>query len=110
MIARIWRGITSAASADDYLDYLKLTGLKEYRETAGNRGVLVLRRVHGEHCEFVLLSLWESMDAVRAFAGENADVAKYYPKDAAYLLELEPHVRHYEIAEGADLFAFADAV
>ena len=103
MIARIWRGFTDASKADEYLDYLRLTGLKDYRETAGNRGVLALRRVHGDRCEFVLISLWDSMDAVRRFAGENADIAKYYPKDTHYLLELEPHVRHYEVAEVLDL-------
>jgi heme-degrading monooxygenase HmoA len=97
MIARIWRGFTAADQADDYLDYLRLTGLKEYRETDGNRGVLVLRRVQSERCEFVLISLWDSMEAVRRFAGADADTAKYYPEDQRFLLEMEPHVRHYEV-------------
>jgi heme-degrading monooxygenase HmoA len=103
MIARIWRGMTAASNADEYLEYLRLTGMREYKETDGNRGVFVLRRTQGEHTEFILLSLWESMDAVRRFAGENADIAKYYPRDAHYLLELEPHVRHYEVADVLDL-------
>lgn len=105
MIARIWRGMTAADNADEYLEYLRLTGLKEYRDTDGNRGVFVLRSTKGGHTEFVLVSLWDSMDAVRRFAGENADIAKYYPKDTHYLLELEPHVRHYEVAEALDLEA-----
>lgn len=109
MIARIWRGITTAANAAEYLEYLQLTGLKEYAETAGNRGVFVLERKQAERCEFVLISLWESMDAIRAFAGENAEIAKYYPKDEHYLLEMEPHVRHYELVHGADLLKLADA-
>lgn len=107
MIARIWRGMTAASNADEYLDYLRLTGLAEYHATQGNRGVFVLRRTQGEHTEFVLLSLWDSMDAVRRFAGEHVEIAKYYPQDTHYLLELEPHVRHYEVADVLDIEALA---
>jgi heme-degrading monooxygenase HmoA len=99
MIARIWRGITLAEKADAYIDYLNETGLKAYAETPGNRGVQVLRRLQGEHCEIVLISHWESMDAVRAFAGKNPERSVYYPEDEQYLLEMEPLVRHYDVAE-----------
>lgn len=98
MIARIWRGITLKEKADDYLAYLDRTGLADYAKTAGNRGVTVLRRVQGEHCEFMLISLWESMSAVHEFAGENPEKAVYYPEDEQYLLQMEPLVRHYEVA------------
>jgi len=99
MIARVWRGITLKEKADDYLAYLNETGLKDYAKTPGNRGVNVLRRDQGEHCEVMLISLWESMDAVRAFAGENPERSVYYPEDEHYLLQMEPLVRHYEVAE-----------
>ena len=99
MIARIWRGITLADKADAYVDYLNETGLKDYAKTPGNLGVTVLRRLQGEHCEIVLISLWESMAAVRAFAGENPERSVYYPEDEEYLLEMEPLVRHYEVAD-----------
>jgi heme-degrading monooxygenase HmoA len=99
MIARIWRGITLAEKADAYVDYLHQTGLRDYASTPGNRGVTVLRRLQGEHSEIMLISLWESMDAVRAFAGENPERSVYYPEDEEYLLEMEPLVRHYEVAE-----------
>jgi heme-degrading monooxygenase HmoA len=99
MIARIWRGITLKEKADDYLVHLRETGLKDYAQTQGNRGVTVLRRNQGEHCEIMLISLWDSMDAVRAFAGENPDRSVYYPEDEQYLLQMEPLVRHYDIAE-----------
>jgi heme-degrading monooxygenase HmoA len=98
MIARIWRGITPESKADAYLDYLHATGLKEYRETPGNRGVTVLRRIADGRAEFVLISLWDSMEAIRAFAGDDVERAVYYPEDTQYLLELEPHVTHYEVA------------
>ncbi|MBS0591034.1 MAG: hypothetical protein JSR65_10415 [Proteobacteria bacterium] len=99
MIARIWRGITLREKADDYLAYLDHTGLKDYAKTPGNRGVTVLRREQGEHCEIMLISLWDSMGAVREFAGENPEKAVYYPEDERYLLQMEPLVRHYEVAQ-----------
>ena len=99
MIARVWRGITLKEKADDYLAYLHETGLRDYAKTSGNRGVTILRRNQGEHCEIMLISLWESMDAVRAFAGENPDRSVYYPEDEHFLLQMEPLVRHYDVAE-----------
>jgi heme-degrading monooxygenase HmoA len=98
MIARVWRGITSEAQADEYLDYLTATGVKECRAVAGNRGVRVLRRVGDGQAEFLFISLWDSLDAVRAFAGPDVEKAVYYPEDAEYLVELELAVRHYEVA------------
>ena len=111
MIARVWRGITLKEKADDYLAYLHVTGLRDYAKTPGNRGVTVLRREQGEHCEIMLISLWESMDAVRAFAGENPDRSVYYPEDDQYLLQMEPLVRHYDVFEhhAPDGGAAADA-
>src|SRR5215471_18517374 len=99
MIARVWRGITLKEKADDYLAYLQETGLRDYAKTPGNRGVTILRRNQGEHCEIMLISLWDSMDAVREFAGENPDRSVYYPEDEHFLLQMEPLVRHYEVAE-----------
>ena len=97
MIARIWRGITPASKADAYFDYLQATGLKDYRSIEGNRGVQVLRRVEGEQAEFLLISLWDSYEAIRKFAGDDFETAVYYPEDKEFLLEIEPKVTHYEV-------------
>lgn len=97
MIARIWRGATRADDADAYLGYLQETGVKEYAGTEGNRGVLVLRRVSEGKAEFVLVSLWESIEAVARFAGDDADRAVFYPEDDRYLIDRELTVSHYEV-------------
>jgi heme-degrading monooxygenase HmoA len=97
MIARTWHGVTPAAKADDYLDYLNRTGVPGLRGTGGNQGVYVLRRIEGDEAHFLLISLWESRAAIRQFAGEDVDRARYYPEDEDYLLELEPNVTHYEV-------------
>jgi heme-degrading monooxygenase HmoA len=98
MIARIWRGRTPAEKADAYLGFLERTGFSEYRATEGNRGVLALRRLEGDVAEFTLVTLWESMDAIRRFAGDDPEQAKYYPDDPQFLLEMPPRVEHYEVA------------
>jgi heme-degrading monooxygenase HmoA len=98
MIARLWRGLTPAHLAEDYLRYLHATGLKDYAATDGNRGMLVLGNVGAEQAEFALISFWESMDAIRRFAGDDVEKAVYYPEDEKYLLTFEPKVAHYEVA------------
>lgn len=97
MIARLWHGAVPEALGDAYLEYLERTGLPDYRATPGNRGVQVLRRTEDGRTHFLLVTLWESWDAIRAFAGDDLERARYYPEDAEFLLELEPRVTHYEV-------------
>ena len=97
MIARTWHGRVPAEKADAYHDYLNRTGLADYAKTPGNRGVFVFRRDEGAVTHFLLLTLWESYDAIQAFAGPDYQVARYYPEDDDYLLEREPFVTHYEV-------------
>ena len=97
-IARIWRGATATDRADDYLDYLRHTGLADYRATAGNHGVQVLLRTRGERTDFTLISYWESLDAIRAFAGDEPEVARFYPEDDDYLIDRELTVEHHQVA------------
>jgi heme-degrading monooxygenase HmoA len=97
MIARIWRGLTPVSRADDYFEYLKKTGLKDYRSVPGNQGVFVFRRTVGTTAEFLLISLWDSIDAIKSFAGEEPEKARYYPEDKEYLLDCEPTVNHFDL-------------
>jgi heme-degrading monooxygenase HmoA len=99
MIARIWQGRTRPGKGEAYFEYLEKTGLKEYRSTEGFRGVLVLRREIGKESEYVLVSLWDDMEAVKRFAGADPERAIYYPDDARYFPEQEftTHVKHYDV-------------
>jgi heme-degrading monooxygenase HmoA len=101
MIARFWRGVTRPKDHQAYLDYLKRTGVPEILNITGNRGIQLLHRADGAQAEFLFISFWDSFDAIRKFAGSNADTAVYYPEDRAYLLELSPNVIHYEVEEFA---------
>lgn len=97
LIARLWRGLTPADKADEYREYLNRTGVAACRRTAGNRGVEVFRRIEAGRAEFLFVSYWESLEAIRRFAGPEPERAVYYPEDRAFLLELEPNVTHYEV-------------
>jgi heme-degrading monooxygenase HmoA len=96
-IARIWRGRTLASKADEYERYLNSSGISKIRATAGNRGVTVLRRTEGDKTEFLVMSIWDSIDSVKKFAGEDYQKAVILPRDREYLLEVEPNVLHYEV-------------
>jgi heme-degrading monooxygenase HmoA len=97
MLARTWRGATRSEDAETYLDYLHRTGFAEYRKAAGNRGVLGLRRVTMEKAEFLLISLWDSTEAIRQFAGDDIEKAVFYPEDERFLIERDERVSHFEV-------------
>lgn len=97
MIARIWHGVTLLEKGGDYTDYLLRTGLPDYRATDGNLGAYILKRREDDKMHFITLTFWDSEAAIRRFAGEDIEKARYYPKDSEFLMEMEPLVRHYEV-------------
>jgi heme-degrading monooxygenase HmoA len=82
---------------DAYLELMRTVGLADYEKTPGNLEAHVLRRIEGDVAHFIMLTFWESFDAIRSFAGEPIETAKYYDFDGDYLIELEPNVQHYEV-------------
>ena len=100
MIARSWHGRVPTTKAEAYHAYLLRTGLPDYAATPGNRGVQVLRRTEGGVTHFLLITLWDSLEAIRRFAGDDYTKARYYPEDDEYLLEREPAVVHYDVLAG----------
>lgn len=100
-IARVWHGITRGEDVAAYLRHVHEVGLPSYRSARGNCGAFVLSRTTNGVAEFLVISFWESFDAVKAFVGTD-DIRKavYYPQDRSLLLFPEPEVRHYELAIG----------
>jgi heme-degrading monooxygenase HmoA len=98
MIARIWRGAVRREDGDAYAEYIRETGLAGYAATAGNRGAWLLRRDAEARTEFATFTLWDSLEAIRAFAGDDVETAVYYPEDDRYLIERDLTVSHYEVA------------
>jgi heme-degrading monooxygenase HmoA len=95
-ITRIWHGRTTAAKSDEYLHLMRTIAIPDYCATPGNKGAFALRRIEGDTAHFLMITFWESEDAVRAFAGNDVNVAKYYDFDKNFLLEMEPTSAHYE--------------
>ena len=97
MIARLWTGRTKAEDYDTYLAYLEESGVAALHATPGNRGVMVLRLLDGDQAEFSVMSFWDSLDDVKAFAGEDVDAARYFPDDERFLLDFPPRLKHFEV-------------
>ena len=97
MIARVWRGATSAEDGEAYAAYIEESGTGPARELPGARGSLVLRRTVGDRTEFETIILFDSLDDVRAFAGDDLEVAVFFPEDDRYLVDRDLTVSHHEV-------------
>ena len=101
MVARLWRGwAKNAADADAYEELLQARILPELRGVDGHRGAYVLRRDVEDGVEFVVMTLFDSMDAVREFAGEDHSVANISPEARTLLSDFEEKAAHYEMVVG----------
>jgi hypothetical protein len=97
MIARHWRGWTTPQNADAYERLLKETVLPGLKKLTGYRGGYVLRHDAGDEVEFVVLNFFDSLDAVKLFAGPNYTVAVFEPEARALLSRIEATAAHYEV-------------
>jgi heme-degrading monooxygenase HmoA len=93
----MWHGRVPTEKAARYRAFLNARAVPDYRSVPGNVSVHILEREDGPVTHFVTLTFWESLTAIRAFAGEDVEVAKYYPEDRDFLLEFEPTVVHYTV-------------
>ena len=98
MIGRVWRGWTSEANADAYLRLLEEEVVPDIRSRVeGFRGIFVLRRDAGQSIEVLVLTLWDSLEAVKALVGDDAERA-YLPESARKLLDrYDERVVHHEV-------------
>jgi heme-degrading monooxygenase HmoA len=74
------------------------TSIPGYDQIPGNLGVYMLRRAIGERCEFVMLTFWESLEAVKAFAGDDHETTAFYPENDRFLVAREERASHVEVA------------
>src|SRR5205085_7866110 len=102
MIARVWHGFArSRENADAYEAFLRETFLPAAEKIAGYRGAQVLRRDLGEEIEFVTVTRFDSIDAIKAFAGETYETANVAPRARELLARWNPRCDHYEMVIGA---------
>lgn len=98
MIGRLWSGRTQPADADAYEEFLRSDLLPQVAELEGSRGAYVMRRDVDGAVEFVTLTLFDSIEAIRRFAGDEEDVPVIEPRAAELLSEYDERVRHFEVA------------
>jgi antibiotic biosynthesis monooxygenase len=96
MIGRLWHGWTKPENADAYERLLRSTILPGIHRVAGYKGTYLLRRPVGEEVEFITLTLWESMEAIRAFAGPEGKTAVVPPEARKLLARFDEASRHYD--------------
>lgn len=99
MIVREWRGRAISSRADAYPKHFRDTVVPELRHVPGFIGAHLVRRQIDDKVEFLVLTRWESMNSVRAFAGSKVDEAVVEPGAIAALVDFDADVRHYEIVE-----------
>ena len=99
MISRVWHGWTTPSNADAYEALLKeeiFVGIAE-RRIAGYQGIHLFRRALGDEVEFVTVMWFASLEAVRAFAGEDYEAAVVPPKARALLSRFDARSQHYKV-------------
>ncbi len=99
MIAREWRCVCPADNINEFIPYLSLTGIKDAKNTPGFKGAEIFKREEGASIEVTLITFWESMESIIAFAGENVEKAVLYPEDYKYGISSDLSVTHYTVAD-----------
>jgi heme-degrading monooxygenase HmoA len=98
LILRRWSSRIRTEDRDEYVSYIKGTGVEDYLGTPGNVGCEMLLRDCGDgSTEVSTLSWWRSMEAIRAFAGDDVDRARYYSLDDRFLIAKPEFVEHHVI-------------
>lgn len=97
MIARHWRGWTTLENADRYENFLKNRVMPDLAKLDGYRGGYILRENSGGETEFVVINFFDSLGAVKQFAGEDYTVPVFEPEARVLLRRIETEARHYEV-------------
>jgi heme-degrading monooxygenase HmoA len=99
MVMRLWKGRARPESADAYQQHVVTRVFPALKKLPGFLGARVLRRPSGDRVEFLVMTEWESLDAIRAFAGDPIDRAVVEPAAQAVLSDFDDRVDHFEVVE-----------
>ena len=94
-IMRLWHGKVPIGKADEYEKFLIERAVPDYSSVDGLLKLYFTRKDEDTVAHFLLVTIWDSMESIKKFAGENPELAKYYPKDDEFLLEKEKYVSMY---------------
>jgi heme-degrading monooxygenase HmoA len=96
-IMRLWQGEIAIEKADEYENFMIERAAPDYGSAEGLLKLYFQRKDEKKTAHFLLVTLWDSIDSVKKFAGDNPEIAKYYPEDDDFLLEKEKYVSLYEV-------------
>lgn len=102
MISRHWHGIVKSDQADAYVVYLLTETFPGLQQIQGFLGAEILKREVPEGIEFLIVTRWASIEAVRAFAGEDPGDAVVAPKAQAMMVDYDRVVQHYHVVSAID--------
>jgi len=97
MVARVWHGRTPADKTDEYRQYLFEAGVKKIATLPGNRGVQMMVSNTADQGEFMVISYWNSIDAIKGYAGSDYTKVHDLPRDKDFLIDKESLVRHFAL-------------
>ncbi len=96
-VMRLWHGEVEIEKADEYENFMIERAAPDYGSVDGLLKLYFQRKNEEKKAHFLLVTLWDSIESVKRFAGDNPEMAKYYPEDDDFLLEKEKHVSMYEV-------------
>ncbi len=94
---RLWHGEVAIEKADEYEKFLIERAAPDYGSIEGLVKLYFQRKNEEMKAHFLLVTIWDSIESIKKFAGENPEIAKYYPEDDDFLLEKEENVSTYEV-------------
>src|SRR5690349_11569647 len=97
MIARVWHGSTRPADADRYVSHLQQNVVPQLSAIAGFRGAQILRRARGDRVDFMVMTTWESVEAIARFSGPDPEAAVVAPEAQAILTSFDRRAVHYDV-------------
>jgi heme-degrading monooxygenase HmoA len=103
VIARVWTGTTAANDAATYVSHLKRHVIPELRSIEGHRGAYVMHRVDPAGVTFVVMTLWDSIESIRRFAGDDVESAVVTPEAKAVLTSYDRRATHFEVVVDPNL-------
>ncbi|HTX53540.1 MAG TPA: antibiotic biosynthesis monooxygenase [Candidatus Baltobacteraceae bacterium] len=98
MIARVWSAEATPDNAPAYAAHLRAQVIPQLQEIAGYAGSMLLERAASGTVEILVITYWESMDAIQRFAGSGSEQAVVANDAAAVLTRFNPQVRHYTVS------------
>lgn len=102
MIARIWKGKATKANAEAYCQHVVKAVFPKLKNLAGHQGAYLLRRAIDDRVEFLAVTFWDSIEAIKRFSGEDVSTAVVAPEARTVLAEFDDFVRLYDVAYGPD--------